>query len=103
MDRGLRAVVALIGVVAFAALSSASAGATVLSLWSDAESYTPPRVVVDAIGVGYTSWADGGSGQPLDICRLAPHVSRCEARHTFAFPGVGTSVDAGDAPVLTAG
>jgi hypothetical protein len=85
------------------ALLSASAGARVLSLGSDAESYTPPRVVVDAIGVGYTSWAEGGSGQPLDICRLAPHASRCEARHAFAFPGVGTSVDAGDAPVLTAG
>jgi hypothetical protein len=59
--------------------------------------------VVDAIGVGYTSWADGGAGQPLAVCRLAPHASGCEARHAFAFPGVGTSTDAGNAPVLTAG
>jgi hypothetical protein len=103
MDRGLRAVVAMIVVLVLVVLLSASAGATVLSLGSDAESYTPPRIVVDAIGVGYTSWADGGSGQPLDICRLAPHASRCEARHAFAFPGVGTSIDAGNAPVLTAG
>jgi hypothetical protein len=103
MDRGLRAVVAMIAVLVLVALFSASAGATVLSLGSDAESYTPPRVVVDAIGVGYTSWAGGGSGQPLDFCRLAPHASRCEAPHAFSFPGVGTSVDAGNAPVFTAG
>jgi hypothetical protein len=103
MDRGGRAVVALFVVLVLGALLSASAGARVLSLGSDAQSYTPPRVVVDSIGVGYTSWAQGGPGQPLDICRLAPHAPRCEARHTFAFPGVGTSVDAGDAPVLTAG
>jgi hypothetical protein len=103
MDRALRAVVAMMVVLVLVALLSASAGAAVLSLGSDAESYTPPRVVVDAIGVGHTSWADGGSGQPLDICRLAPHASGCEARQAFAFPGVGTSVDAGNAPVLTAG
>jgi hypothetical protein len=103
MDRGPRAVVAMIMALGLLLLVAASAGAAVLSLGSDALSYTPPRVVVDAIGVGSTSWADGGSGQPLEICRLAPHASRCEARHAFAFPGVGTSVDAGNAPVLTAG
>jgi hypothetical protein len=103
MHMGLRAVIAVIVVLLLVALLSASAGATVVSLGSDTESYTPPRVVVDAIGVGHTSWADGGAGQSLEICRLAPHASRCEARHTFAFPGVGTSVDAGNSPVLTAG
>jgi hypothetical protein len=102
MNPRVRAVVALIVVLVLAALLAASAGATVLSLGSDAESFTPPRVVINAIGVGVTSWADGGSGQSLDICRLAPHASRCEARHAFAFPGVGTSIDAGNAPVLTA-
>ena len=74
-----------------------------MSLGSDSLSYTPPRVVVDAIGAGYTSWADGGSGQALETCRLAPHASHCEARHTFSFPGVGTSEDSGNAPVFTAG
>jgi hypothetical protein len=103
MVRGLRAAVALVVMVVLVALSSASASAAVLSLGSDALSYTPPRVLVDAIGVGYTSWADGGSGQPLDICRLAPHAAHCEARHAFTFPGVGTSTDSGNAPVLTAG
>jgi hypothetical protein len=93
----------MIVVLVLAALLAASAGAAVLSLGSDALSYTPPRLVVDAVGAGYTSWADGGSGQPLNICRPVPHASRCEARHVFAFPGVGTSVDAGNSPVLTAG
>jgi hypothetical protein len=103
MDRGLRAAIALIVVLTLGALSSASAGAAVVALGSDSLSYTPPRVVVDASGTGYASWADGGSGQPLGTCRLAPHAARCEARHTFAFPGVATSEDAGNAPVLTAG
>jgi hypothetical protein len=103
MERGVRAGVAVIVVLVLVTLLSASAGATVVSLGSDAESYTPPRVVVDATGVGYTSWAEGGAGQALDICRLAPHASGCEARHSFAFPGVDTSTDAGNAPVLTAG
>jgi hypothetical protein len=103
MERWLRAVVGVVVGVVLVALLSVSAGARVVSLGSDAESYTPPRVVVDAIGVGYTSWAGGGAGQPLDFCRLAPHASRCEAPHAFSFPGVGTSVDAGTAPVFTAG
>jgi hypothetical protein len=102
MDRGLRAAGALIVVLTLVALSSASAGATVVSLGSDSLSYTPPRVVVDAIGTGNTSWADGGSGQALETCRLAPHAARCEARHTFTFPGVATSEDSGNAPVVTA-
>jgi hypothetical protein len=59
--------------------------------------------VVDSIGVGYTSWAGGGAGSPLEICRLAPHAAHCDAPHTYAFPGVGTSVDAGNSPVFTAG
>jgi hypothetical protein len=60
-------------------------------------------LVVDSIGVGYTSWADGGSGQSLETCRLAPHAKGCEARLSFAFPGVATSTDAGNSPVFTAG
>jgi hypothetical protein len=102
MDRGGRALVVLLLVLVLGALFTAPAGAKVVSLGSDPESYTPPRVVVDAIGVGYTSWAGGGSGSPLDICRLAPHAARCEARHVFAFPGVGTSVDSGNAPAMLA-
>jgi hypothetical protein len=103
MERAFRAVGAIIGGLVLAALLSASAGAAVVSLGSDPESYTPPRVVVDAIGVGYPSWADGGAGQALETCRLAPHAARCEARHAFPFPGVGTSTDAGNAPVMTGG
>jgi hypothetical protein len=81
---------------------SAAARGTVVPLGTDSLSYTPPRVVVDSIGVGYTSWAGGSSGQPLGFCRLAPHASRCEAPHSFAFPGVDTSQDSGNAPVFTA-
>jgi hypothetical protein len=102
MDRRLRVGVAVIVVLMFAVLLSASAGATVVSLGTDARSYTPPQLVVDSIGVGYTSWADGGAGESLQTCRLAPHASGCEARHTFPFPGVGTSADSGNAPVFTA-
>jgi hypothetical protein len=103
MDRAPRAVVVVIATFALTALLPAAAGAAAVSLGSDALSYTPPRVVVDSLGVGYTSWADGGSGQSLQFCRLAPHASRCEARHAFPFPGVDTSQDAGNAPVFTAG
>src|ERR1700691_4647312 len=81
---------------------AASAQAAQVSLGSDAASYTPPRLVVDSLGVGYTSWASGGSGEALQTCRLAPHAKRCEAPHTFPFPGIGTSVDAGNAPTFTA-
>jgi hypothetical protein len=102
MDRGLRVVVAVIGVLVLVALLSASAGAAVVSLGTDARSYTPPQLVVDSIGVGYTSWADGGAGQSLQTCRLAPHAAGCEAHHTFPFPGVDTSGDSGNAPVFTA-
>jgi hypothetical protein len=102
MDRGLRVVLVMSVVLVLAALLSASAGATVLSLGTDARSYTPPQLVVDSIGVGYTSWADGGAGESLQTCRLAPHASGCEARHTFPFPGVDTSGDSGNAPVFTA-
>lgn len=101
MGRGLRAVVAVSALV-LVALLAASAGAAVVSVGTDARSYTPPQLVVDSIGVGYTSWADGGAGESLQTCRLAPHASGCEARHTFPFPGVGTSVDSGNAPVFTA-
>jgi hypothetical protein len=89
---------ALIFVVTWSAVARAAA----VPVGTDSLSYTPPRVVVDSIGVGYTSWAGGGSGQPLGLCRLAPHASRCEAPHSFAFPGVATSEDSGNAPVFTA-
>jgi hypothetical protein len=90
---------ALIFAATFAALASAAA----IPLGTDSLSYTPPRVVVDSIGVGYTSWAGGGAGQPLELCRLAPHAAHCEAPHTLSFPGVGTSQDSGNSPVFTAG
>ncbi len=102
MDRGIRAAGAAAIVMLLTALGVASASAAQVSLGSDPESYTPPRVVVDSIGVGYASWASGGSGQPLETCRLAPHAKRCEAPHAFPFPGVGTSIDAGNAPTFTA-
>ncbi len=102
MDRGRRVAGVVSVVLALVTLLSASAGATVVSLGTDARSYTPPQLVVDSIGVGYTSWADGGAGQSLRTCRLAPHASGCEARHTFSFPGVATSADSGNAPVFTA-
>lgn len=103
MNRGTRAIGAATVAAALMALWTASANAADVSLGSDALSYAPPRVVVDAIGVGYTSWASGSSGQPLDVCRLAPHANRCEAGHVYPFPGTGTSIDAGNAPVFTAG
>jgi hypothetical protein len=103
VNRGNRAIGAAIVVLALMTLLSASAGAADLSLGTDSLSYAPPRVVVDSIGVGYTSWASGGAGQPLEVCRLAPHAKRCEAGHVFQFPGIGTSVDSGNAPVFTAG
>jgi hypothetical protein len=82
--------------------TSAFAQTAVVPLGTEPEGYNPPRVVVDSIGVGYTSWADGGSGEALETCRLAPHAKRCEAPQSFPFPGVGTSVDAGNSPVFTA-
>lgn len=86
-----------------AALTSAVAQAATVPLGSEPEGYNPPRIVVDSIGVGYTSWADGSPGEALDTCRLAPHAKRCEARQSFAFPGEGTSVDSGNSPVFTSG
>jgi hypothetical protein len=99
----MRAVVAATAALILALTCTALADAGAVSLGTDSLSYTPPRVVVDSIGVGYTSWASGAAGQPLDICRLAPHALRCEAPHSFPFPGVGTSQDSGNAPVFTAG
>jgi hypothetical protein len=102
VDRGIRAASATAVVLLLMTLWAASAVAAQVSLGSDAASYTPPRVVVDSIGVGYTSWASGGKGEPLETCRLAPHARRCEAPHAFPFPGDDTSTDAGDAPTFTA-
>ena len=82
------------------AFTSAFAQAANVSLGTEPEGYNPPRLVVDAIGVGYTSWADGSAGHALEACRLAPHAKRCEARHTFSFPGDATSDDSGNAPVF---
>jgi hypothetical protein len=90
---------ALLGV----AFTSAFAQAANVSLGSEPEGYDPPRLVVDAIGVGYTSWADGSAGHALETCRLAPHAKRCEARQTFPFPGDATSVDSGNSPVFISG
>jgi hypothetical protein len=102
---GRSAAVAVLTTVALviAAFTSAFAQAATVPLGSEPEGYNPPRLVVDSIGVGYTSWADGGSGEALETCRLAPHAQRCEAPQAFSFPGVGTSVDAGNSPVFTSG
>jgi hypothetical protein len=97
----MRTAVAICLAALAAMFTSAFAQAAVVPLGSEAEGYNPPRLVVDSIGVGYTSWADGGSGQALETCRLAPHATHCEAAQSFQFPGVGTSVDAGNSPVFT--
>jgi hypothetical protein len=102
MNRGVHAaaLTAALMVVSFAPTVAQAAN---VPLGSEAKGYNPPRLVVDAIGDGYTSWADGGSGEALHTCRLAPHAKRCEAAQTFSFPGVATSEDAGTSPIFTAG
>jgi hypothetical protein len=96
-------------VIAFAAIAgpAASAGATrsvVVALGSIAASETPPRVVVDATGQGYVSWADGGAGAPLDYCRLPWGTTTCASRQSFAYAaGASQGTDAGNALVFTAG
>jgi hypothetical protein len=83
---------------------AAPARATVVSLGSVALSGSPPRIVVDAAGQGYTSWADGGSGSALDYCRLPPGTARCATHLSFPYPsGPDLQSDAGNAPVFTAG
>ena len=86
---------------------AASAGATrseVVALGSIAASGSPPRVVVDAAGQGYASWADGGSGAPLDYCRLPWGTTSCASRQSFAYAaGDSQGTDTGNAPVFTAG
>jgi hypothetical protein len=96
----LAAATVTIAAVMTMAFSSGFAQAANVPLGSASESYNPPRVVVDSIGVGYTSWAAGASGEALETCRLAPHARRCEAHHSFAFPGVAASVDAGNSPAF---
>jgi hypothetical protein len=62
----------------------------------------PERVVVDAAGRGYTSWADGGPGAALDYCRLPPGATSCAARRSFPYPaGPNLDADAGNSPVFT--
>jgi hypothetical protein len=101
--RGWAVAVLATAALVIAAFTPAFAQAATVPLGSESEGYNPPRLVIDSIGVGYTSWADGSSGEALDTCRLAPHANRCEARQSFSFPGVGTSVDAGNSPVFTSG
>jgi hypothetical protein len=76
----------------------------VVALGSIAASGSPPRVVVDATGQGFASWADGGSGAALDYCRLPWGTTSCASRQSFAYAaGVSQGTDAGNAPVFTAG
>jgi hypothetical protein len=105
MLRGRRWAVAVSAAAAIMvmAFTPAFVQAANVSLGSEPEGYNPPRVVVDAIGVGYTSWADGGAGHALETCRLAPHANRCEARQRFSFPGDATSGDSGNSPVFISG
>jgi hypothetical protein len=86
---------------AFAVVSSASAAQ--VSLGTDAVGFRPPRIVVDGNGQGFTSWADGGSGSPLDYCRLPQGATSCATKLSFPYqagPNLGS--DSGTSPVLTA-
>jgi hypothetical protein len=94
--------VAIVLTLSLSALA-ASASAAGVSLGSIASSSSPPRVVVDAAGQGYTSWADGGSGAALDYCRLPQGTRSCQSRQAFHYPpGADLGTDAGNAPVFTA-
>jgi hypothetical protein len=78
--------------------------AAIVPLGSVALSGSPPRVVVDATGQGYTSWADGGPSAALDYCRLPAGATSCASRQSFAYaPGPDLKTDTGNAPVFTAG
>jgi hypothetical protein len=82
---------------------AANARGAVVPLGSVASSGSPPRIVVDALGGGYTSWADGGSGAALDYCRLPIGAKSCASRHSFPYAaGADLNTDAGNAPVFTA-
>jgi hypothetical protein len=82
---------------------AAPARATAVSLGSVATSGSPPRIVVDGAGQGYTSWADGASGAALDYCRLPQGAARCASRLSFPYPaGTDLETDSGNAPVFTA-
>ena len=81
----------------------ASARAAVVPLGSVASSLSPPRIVVDATGQGYTSWAGGGSGAPLEYCRLPQSATSCASPQSFPYPaGASLDSDAGNAAVFTA-
>jgi hypothetical protein len=83
---------------------AAPAGAVVVPLGSVAFSGSPPRLVADATGAGYASWADGGPGAPLEFCRLPQGATACASRQSFPYPaGDQLSTDNGNAPVFTAG
>jgi hypothetical protein len=82
---------------------AAPAGATIVPLGSVTFSGSAPRLVVDATGRGYASWADGGPGASLEFCRLPPGTAACASRQSFAYPtGDQLSTDNGNAPVFTA-
>lgn len=99
MSFHVRVVVVLIGAVVCIA---APAGAAPVSLGAIA-SQNPPRVIVDATGQGYTSWADNASGNALDYCRLLTASASCAPRQSYAYPaGPGLDSDSGNAPVFTA-
>jgi hypothetical protein len=101
------AAIAAVTAVSAVAGPSAVAGAArvaVIPLGSVASSLAPPRIVVDASGQGYTTWADGAPGAALDYCRLPWGTTSCASRQSFAYAGgVELGTDAGNAPVFTAG
>jgi hypothetical protein len=82
---------------------AAPAGAAIAPLGSVTFSGSAPRLVVDATGTGYTSWADGGPGAALEFCRLPQGAAACASRQSFAYPtGDQLSTDNGNTPVFTA-
>jgi hypothetical protein len=85
-----------------AACVAASPAGAVVNLGSTA-GVGAPKVIVDATGQGYTTWAAGGTAHNLDYCRLTTGKPRCASRQSFSYPAATQSEDSGNAPVFTAG
>jgi hypothetical protein len=86
---------------ACAVFGVASPAGAVVNLGSTAGD-AAPRVIVDATGQGYTTWADGGATHNLDYCRLTTGKATCGSRQSFSYPTATQSDDSGNAPVFTA-
>jgi hypothetical protein len=97
MARGLVAGLVAVG----AAFVVASPARAVVDLGPTA-GVGAPRVIVDATGQGYTSWAASGTFPNLEYCRLRTGTPTCASRQSFSYPEATQGEDAGNAPVFTA-